>query len=1042
MTKYETILKTENMTVLQEYTPIEKKNKAYQTESQLEASQIQTLSNQSYERVFIRNTQDLVGNCRTCLEELNNIKFTDEEWKRFYNNILANKNEGIIEKTNRIQNEDFIGFDLDNGSFANLMLVDKKNLHHNKLQVTNQFTQKKDGKKNRYDVTILVNGIPLVHEELKKRGVPLKQAFNQIERYSRDSFGAESGLFDYIQIFIISNGTETRYFPNTVREEIFNKKNSYKLNNSFKAITYWADAQNNAIQDLEDFTRTFMTKENLLNILTKYCVFTVDKKLLVLRPYQIAAVERCLLKMKIANTYNYFGTIDAGGYVWHSTGTGKTLTSYKLATIASKELNFINHVIFLVDRRDLDYQTCREWNSFEDGCVDMTRNTNILTRQLHGFDRKGNKKTYKIIVTTIQKLAEFMKSEPATSDVFKRKIVFVCDECHRSQFGKQHTEIIKKFKQYALFGFTGTPIFTVKASSSKTANKTTAQAFGGEPDKYGNKVKPIHTYTVLNGIADKKVVPFNVIYINTLKENLASNKKVSGIIPKSALYAHERIEIIANYILDHFDIHTMRHKHFMFSVVTNVQEVSEKQSVKPVKQSAKSTFNAMFAVDSIEEAKLFYEEFKCHDHDLKIAMIYSYGKEDENEEGFLADEDSDDTTGLTVSDREFLDLAIKDYNDMFGTAYDTSSSKFSNYYKDVSLRVKNGEIDLLIVVNMFLTGFDAPIVNTLFVDKHLHHHGLIQAFSRTNRIVGDVKEYGNIICFRNLKDEVDEAIALYGDKDAAKFVIVRPFNDYYYGYDIKNDDGTKTHVPGYKDNVDKLTSEYSGSTQYWTNEKKKEFINLFGEILREVNFLSSFIEFDGKEIIEPIDMQDYVSTYRSLYDEFKSEQSEKEDISQDIIYEAELIGQVVMDFDYILNLIEERHRNLEKAEIITPEKITTFVEANESCASKKDLVDAFIKYIDGKSPNEDYDIHKEWNNFKEENKQKELDSIITSNNLNRQIVEKYVNRIFKINNYNITEYELSKMLPFMNILTQSKERKELKEKVSEELMNFFEVYKE
>lgn len=746
MSEIKVIASTNENTVVSEYISDETVNRAYQSEEDLEKDFIRILGTQSYEYLQIKTENDLISNIRKKLEELNDYIFSDSEWKRLFENEIANPNDGIVEKTKTIQINHIKNLTLDNGLTKNIKLIDKKNIHNNTLQVINQY-ETTGNYDNHYDVTILVNGLPLVHVELKRRGISIREAFNQIERYQRDSFWAGCGLYEYVQIFVISNGTHTKYYSNTTRnahiKEINNIKqsaSSKKTSNSFEFTSYWADANNKVILDLVDFTKTFFAKHSLLNVITKYCVFTSENLLLVMRPYQIVATERIINRIEIANNYKLMGNVKAGGYVWHTTGSGKTLTSFKTAQLASN-LSFIDKVLFIVDRKDLDYQTMKEYDLFEKGCANGNTSTAILKRQLENKDCK-------IIITTIQKLSSFIGSNK-DHNFYKEHIVLIFDECHRSQFGEFRKKIIGAFKNYHIFGFTGTPIFKENATTIKDVKlATTEQAFG---DK-------LHTYTIVDAIRDENVLPFRIDYINTIKEKDDINdKKIPAIDEEKALIKPARITEITKYILEHYDSKTKRNKSFYsFSGTTNIKDIasSKNNKIEAIKTKVRlSGFNSIFAVASIQFAKAYYYEFKKQMEELpevqrlRVATIFSYGVNESEDDITMCDENSEDASLLDAPSRDFLESAIRDYNNMFKTNYDTSSDKYSNYYKDVSLRMKNREIDLLIVVNMFLTGFDATTLNTLWVDKKLKYHGLIQAFSRTNRILNSVKTYGNIICF-------------------------------------------------------------------------------------------------------------------------------------------------------------------------------------------------------------------------------------------------------------------------------------------------------
>ena len=791
----------------------------------------------------------------------------------------------------------------DDNMTKNITLIDRKNIHNNRLQVINQYViGQAEGAAydNRYDVTILVNGLPLVHVELKRRGVAIREAFNQIERYQRDSFWAGSGLFEYVQIFVISNGTNTKYYSNSTRSNAIKEATTRspkkgKTSNSFEFTSFWADANNKVIPDLIDFTKTFFAKHTLLNVLTRYCVFTSEKMLMVMRPYQITATERILNRIEIAHNYKKYGDIAAGGYIWHTTGSGKTLTSFKTARLAT-QLPYIDKVLFVVDRKDLDYQTMKEYDRFEKGCADSNSSSAVLERQLR------NPKSH-IIITTIQKLSTFIKKHK-NHEAYSRQIVIIFDECHRSQFGDMHDAIVKAFQKYYMFGFTGTPIFPANAGARTNPKYfTTEQTFGDQ----------LHAYTIVDAINDKNVLPFRVDYIKTMDLDAdIDDEEVWNIDRKKAFEAPERISLVANYILDHFDQKTYRgDKTYVYNALTNIAEVAsaDRGKVEEIKRKQRlSGFNSIFAVSSVPMAKLYYDEFRRiirndPTKNLKIAVIYSYAANEEEIDGILDEENPEDTSALDQNSRDFLESAISDYNEMFHTNYDTSSDKFQNYYKDVSLRMKNKELDLLIVVNMFLTGFDATTLNTLWVDKNLKMHGLIQAFSRTNRILNSIKSFGNIVCFRNLQKRVDAAISLFGDKNAGGIVLMKSFKDYYYGYESV--DGKQ--MPGYTDMVEDLTTKFPLiETQIIGEQNQKDFISLFGAILRMRNLLVSFDEFAEKELLTERDLQDYLGRYQDLRDEWKRkrENGESTDIIDDIVFEIELIKQIEINIDYILMLVK------------------------------------------------------------------------------------------------------------------------------------------
>lgn len=805
MPYFNIVAQSNESTVITEYKPQEKRSDAYQSEAALEKEFIRLLCDLGYKYLTIHKEKDLIDNLREQLENLNDYRFSDDEWSRFFHEVLANSKDGITEKTRLIQ-EDYVQvLRRDSGESKNITLIDKKNIHNNTLQVINQYAVSADegaAHDNRYDVTVLVNGLPLIHIELKRRGVPIREAFNQIDRYQRDSFWAASGLYEFVQIFVISNGTNTKYYSNTTRFNHIKDANSHKVkkektSHSFEFTYFWADANNRIIPDLVDFTKTFFCKHTILNILTRYCIFTAENMLLVMRPYQIVATERILNRIEIADNYKKYGNVAGGGYIWHTTGSGKTLTSFKTAQLASK-LDYIDKVLFVVDRKDLDYQTMKEYDRFEKGAANSNTSTAVLKKQLEDDNAK-------IIITTIQKLATFIKKNAGHS-VFDKRIVIIFDECHRSQFGDMHLAITKYFKKYHLFGFTGTPIFAVNARVSKNPMlRTTEQAFGDQ----------LHTYTIVDAINDKNVLPFRVDYIQTMdKEPDIDDKEVWDIDREKAFQAPERIRLVTDYILAHFDQKTYRgDKTYAYNVLQNITEVAsskERDAIEEIKQKQRvSGFNSIFAVSSVDAAKLYYAEFKRQMSEkpqrrLKVALIYSYGANEAETDGLLDEENPEDTSALDVASRDFLDTAIADYNEMFHTNYSTDGDKFQNYYKDVSLRMKNKELDLLIVVNMFLTGFDATTLNTLWVDKNLKMHGLIQAYSRTNRILNSIKTFGNIVCFRNLQKRTDDAISLFGDKKAGGIVLMRGYRDYYFGYE----DTDEKYHPGYADMIEELATKF------------------------------------------------------------------------------------------------------------------------------------------------------------------------------------------------------------------------------------------
>ena len=1005
MSYFNIVAQSSESTVVTEYKPQAKRSEAYQSEADLEKEFIRLLCELGYERLTIHKEADLIANLRTQLEKLNDYRFTDGEWKRFWDEVLANTNSGILEKTRLIQ-EDYVQvLRRDNGESKNIQLIDKKCIHNNSLQVINQYaisTEEGAAHDNRYDVTVLVNGLPLIHIELKRRGVPVREAFNQIDRYQRDSFWASIGLYEFVQIFVISNGTNTKYYSNTTRfnhikDAKAQKAKKSKTSNSFEFTSFWADANNRIIPDLVDFTKTFFCKHTILNILTRYCVFTAENMLLVMRPYQIVATERILNRIEIANNYKKYGTVAGGGYIWHTTGSGKTLTSFKTAQLATK-LNYIDKVLFVVDRKDLDYQTMKEYDRFEKGAANSNTSTAVLKRQLEDDNAR-------IIITTIQKLATFIKKNAGHS-VFDKRVVIIFDECHRSQFGDMHQAITKYFKKYHLFGFTGTPIFAVNAGVSKNPTlRTTEQAFGDQ----------LHAYTIVDAINDKNVLPFRVDYIKTMDaEPDIDDKEVWDINREKAFLAPERIRLVTEYILTHFDQKTYRgDKTYTFSVLKNISEVASangRQQIDEIKQKQRvSGFNSIFAVSSVDAAKLYYAEFQRQmaenpQRKLKIAVIYSYGANEEETDGILDEENPEDTSALDQSSRDFLDAAIRDYNGMFHTNYSTDGDKFQNYYKDVSLRMKNKELDLLIVVNMFLTGFDATTLNTLWVDKNLKMHGLIQAYSRTNRILNSIKVFGNIVCFRNLQKRTDDAISLFGDKEAGGIVLMRGYKDYYFGYE----DADGKYHPGYQDMIEELTTKFPLTEERITGEQRqKEFIVLFGAILRMRNLLTSFDEFAGSEILSERDFQDYLGRYQDLRDEWKNRKpgGEKEDITDDIVFEIELIKQIEINIDYILMLVQKYHDSHcdDKEILITIQKA---VDASPELRSKKALIETFIAGINGVS-----DVMLEWRTFVAEEKERQLVTIIQEENLKDEETRRFMDSAFRDGSVKTTGTDIDKLMP-------------------------------
>ena len=1039
MSNYNIVTADNESTVVAEYIPSERRDDSYQPEAALERDFISRLGKQGYEYINVSNEAELIANLRTQIERLNEYKFYDREWERFCNEYLINKNEGIVEKTRKIQVDERHSFRLDNGLTKNIAIIDKKNIHNNRLQVLNQYEEKDGTHETRYDVTVLVNGLPLVHIELKRRGVAIREAFNQIKRYQRDSFWVASGLFEYVQIFVISNGTHTKYYSNTTRNAHIKemngeqRKSKKKTSNSFEFTSFWADATNRVIADLVDFTRTFLAKHTILNILTRYCVFTSEELLLVMRPYQIAATERILNRIEIANNYKKYGSVEGGGYIWHTTGSGKTLTSFKTAQLASR-LQWINKVLFIVDRKDLDYQTMKEYDRFEKGAANSNTSTRILKKQLEDSNAH-------IIITTIQKLGKFI-GKNKEHIIYNKHTVLIFDECHRSQFGEIHQAITKAFKKYHLFGFTGTPIFSVNSGhGGNPLLRTTEQAFG---DK-------LHTYTIVDAISDSNVLPFRIDYLDTVQMSPnVKDAQVRAIDTERVMASPERIHGIVNYVLEHFDQKTKRQSFYAHKRIANVQEVATDKAqtletrVKEEKiESRVGGFNSIFAVSNsivingerISPVQLYYDEFKRQiaerNSGLRVATIFSFAPNEEDPNTTIPDEELDNNK-LDKSSRDFLDRAIDDYNGMFNTTYDTSPDKFQNYYKDISLRMKNREIDLLIVVNMFLTGFDATTLNTLWVDKNLKSHGLIQAFSRTNRILNSVKTFGNIVCFRNLKKATDDAIALFGNREAGGIVLLKTYNDYYNGYE---DEKGKWHK-GYRELIEILVTAYPLGTAILGETVQKDFICLFGAVLKLRNILTAFDDFAGNEILPARDFQDYQSLYIDLYQSFtKGKHADKENINDDIEFEIELIKQIEVNIDYILMMVAKYHEsNCTDKEILAA--IDKAVNSSIELRSKKELIEGFIARV-----NVSTQVDDDWQKFVEEQKETDLTALIESEKLKPNETRRFIDNAFRDGALKTTGTDVDKILPPVSRFGGGgSNRAEKKQGVIEKMLSFFEKY--
>lgn len=943
--RVEPLVLSDESTVVGLYESQRDADRGHQTEAQLEAVFIEQLRAQAYEYVTFGSQEALIANLRAQLESLNDYRFTNAEWTRFFNTAIATRTGGadeIADKTRRIQEDHVQVLVRDNGESKNIRLIDKHHIHNNRLQVTNQYTVDSGAHVNRYDVTILVNGLPLVHIELKRRGVEIREAFNQINRYQRDSFWAGSGLFGYVQVFVISNGTHTKYYSNTTRFAHITESTGARrqskatTSDSFELTSWWTDAANRRISDLIDFTKTFFAKHTLLAILTRYCVFTSDQRLLVMRPYQIAATEAILCRITTSTAAKHTGTTAAGGYIWHTTGSGKTLTSFKTAQLASA-MEGIDKVLFVVDRKDLDHQTIKEYNRFAEGTVSANQSTTMLARQV-------NDPTARIIVTTIQKLSTFVNRHRHHT-VYNGHVVIVFDECHRSQFGDMHTAITRAFRNYHLFGFTGTPIFAANASSGGNVRlRTTPQAFGDQ----------LHSYTIVNAIADRNVLPFRIDYIDTVKmPDDVADAEISAIDTERALLAPERLRQVVTYIREHFDLKTRRHSSYTLG------------------HKRLRGFNSLLATASIKAARAYYEEFRRQQADLpddkrlSVGIVYSYAANAEAPGDTLAEETTDPTS-LSADDRAFLDRAIDDYNTQFGTAYDSSANGFEGYYEDISRRLACREIDLVIVVNMFLTGFDSKTLNTLWVDKHLRSHGLIQAFSRTNRILNSVKSYGNIVCFRDLQAETDEAIALFGDKDAGGIVLLRPYAEYLGEYLARLAELRERHDPG-----SPIRSEAA----------QRDFIARFGSILRLRNILASFDDFADDDVLTEADFADYRSVYVDLYQDLRQRATgDREDVTEDLVFEIELVKQVEVGVDYILMLVEQHRTEMGgRTDKEVPADITRAVTSSPTLHSKRDLIEDFVRSVSAHG-----DVTEQWRDFITGRQETELAGLIAREHLRDQ----------------------------------------------------------
>ncbi len=953
--KYKTspIAEMQGGIVLARFEKPERRVEEYQTESQLEENMINNLVSQGYERLDVRSMDDLYINLRVQIEKLNDIKFSDSEWKRFLLEYLDAPNDGIIEKTRKIQENHIYDFIFDDGRLRNIKIIDKKNIHNNHLQVVNQVTVAK----NRYDVSILVNGLPLVHIELKKRGVNIREAFNQIQRYEDESFNLDNSLYKFVQIFVISNGTYTRYFANTTERD----KSNYEF------TCEWADAKNRVIADLEDFTATFFEKRTILEILTKYCIFNSRNVLLIMRPYQIAATERLLWRINSSFENKKAGSVEAGGFIWHTTGSGKTLTSFKSARLAT-ELDYIDKVFFVVDRKDLDYQTMREYQKFQKDSVNGSKDTKELKISIEKQDNK-------IVVTTIQKLNEFVKSNKG-HEIYNKHCVFIYDECHRSQFGLAQKNIQSSFKHYYQFGFTGTPILVENSIDGKT---TTASVFGAQ----------LHSYVITDAIRDGKVLKFKIDY-NSINpkfkssEEETNDEKLKDLENKMFLHP-ERISEITNYILEKFDSKTYRNTQYT------------------VKDKRINGFNAMFAVQSVDAAKMYYEEFKKQqanlpeDKKLKVATIFSYAPNEERASGEI-EEESMSSSAMSTTAKQFLTNVVDDYNSFFQTNFTIDGNGFENYYKDLSSRVRNKEVDLLIVVGMFLTGFDAPTMNTLFVDKNLRYHGLIQAFSRTNRILNKMKAFGNIVCFRNLEKATKDAIKVFGDENSINVIIERSYDEYINGF---TDEDTGVVFKGYKELCEEIIEKFPDPTEIKLEKDKKEFVKLFGEILKRENILRNYDEFSSFEkIISERLKQDMKSVYIWIKEERISptppiDPDDPPINFADVEFHIDLLKTEEVNLDYILALILEKAKEQGTNNEILKEEIRRLIRSSLGTRAKEELIIEFINRTDLTKFDKNEDILEAFYEYAKIEKEQKINELISEENLKEQskkFIEKSISR--------------------------------------------------
>lgn len=970
---------------------------SYQSEAELERNLIANLVSQGYERVKFTTSDELYSNLKVQIERLNNVSFSKSEWDRFLTEYLDAPKDGMIEKTRKIQEDYIYDFTFDDGHLQNIKIIDKNNIHNNFLQVVNQVTAGEKNQ-NRYDVTILVNGLPLVHIELKKRGVNLHEAFNQIHRYSKESFNLEHSLYKFVQIFVISNGTYTRYFANTTAKN----KNNYEF------TCEWADAKNKVIRDLEDFTKTFFEKRVILEVLTKYCVFDASNTLLIMRPYQIAATERILWKIKSSYEGKKAGTAEAGGFVWHTTGSGKTLTSFKTARLATN-LDFIDKVFFVVDRKDLDYQTMKEYKRFQEDSVNGSKDTKELKKSIEKDDNR-------IVVTTIQKLNEFVKKNP-NHPIYDKHCVLIFDECHRSQFGDAQKNIRKSFKKYYQFGFTGTPIFP----ENSLKGDTTSGTFGAQ----------LHCYVITDAIRDGKVLKFKVDYNNItpkFKEyEMEMDEEKLKKLEKKMLMHPDRISEITKYILKVFDTKTHRNEFY------------------DLKHRRLNGFNAMFAVQSVEAAKLYYEEFQKQQEPLpeekrlKVATIYSFSANEEPSAIGEIEDENFEPSAMDSTAKEFLNKAINDYNKLFKSNFSTEGKEFQNYYSDLSNRVKNKEVDLLIVVGMFLTGFDAPTLNTLFVDKNLRYHGLIQAFSRTNRILNKVKTFGNIVCFRNLERATEDAIKTFGDENSVNVILEKSYDEYIHGF---TDEETGKKFKGYIDICEEIIAKFPDPTEIVLDADKKEFVQLFGELLKAENILRNFDEFESFEkIISDRQMQDIKSVYvdirESILNERRSKEAEGEQIDfSDVEFQIDLLKTDEINLDYILALILEKARENDDIESLKAE-VRRVIRSSLGTRAKEDLIMEFISKTRLSELKNTDDIIETFYEFAKKEKAVKINQLIAEENLNEK-ANRFIDKSISKGYVEYAGDELDGIIPPLSRRGGVREKK--KEIVLEKIRKVVEVF--